>query len=111
MKPGYVYLKEGEAPVDFNEIHHSMISALSSVCQVFCVYNSPCVVTSAQDGVHKESSKHYEGKALDFRIWYVSNPSEVAEMIRLRLGKHYDVVLESTHIHVELDPKGDRPRD
>lgn len=66
------------------------------------------VITSGNDGKHKEGSKHYTGHALDFRIRHVKK--HIVEIILRRataaLGQDYDVVLEHTHIHVEYDPKG-----
>ncbi len=65
------------------------------------------VVTSARDGKHMIGSKHYEGMALDLRIRDFAKNEEktAAKFLQRRLGRHYDVVLESDHIHVEYDPK------
>jgi hypothetical protein len=72
------------------------------------------VVTSGNegnrgDGVHTESSEHYESDALDLRIWKLSDPARVAAEIAELLGEDFDVVCgeevgHSTHIHVEEDP-------
>lgn len=63
------------------------------------------VFVHVMDGKHKKGSRHYVGLAVDIRIWYVKNPQVFADSIKKLLGKHYDVVLEKTHIHVEYDPK------
>jgi hypothetical protein len=65
------------------------------------------VVTSGTDGKHMKGSKHYTGEALDIRRSNIASErvSMVCELLRARLGKNYDVVLERTHIHVEYDPK------
>lgn len=73
------------------------------------------VVTSVTDGTHKEGSKHYAGRAFDMRTRDLEDPIEreaLASTIRVDLnGKdtnwegEYDVVLESTHIHIEYDPR------
>ena len=61
------------------------------------------VVTSGKDGKHGENSLHYKGRAVDLRtrdftdIW--------ATKLRMALGKGWDVVVESDHIHVELDDR------
>ena len=61
------------------------------------------VVTSARDGKHKDNSLHYVGKAVDLRIRdYVDT---WAMYLHNTLGKDWDVVIESDHIHVEYDPK------
>jgi hypothetical protein len=75
-----------------------------SVCEVegyeFCV-------TSVREGTHMSGSKHYTGHAFDMRTRDM--PDETKQRVRddmaHRLGPDYDVVLESTHIHCEFDPK------
>ncbi len=64
-------------------------------------------VTSANDSGHMPGSKHYTDEALDFRTHtYTDGVVESwAAMIRERLGRDYDVVIESDHLHVEHDPK------
>lgn len=70
------------------------------------------VVTSGNeghegDGVHMDESEHYPDQgcdALDLRIWNLPDPAAAARELQERLGPVYDVVLESTHIHVERDP-------
>ena len=67
------------------------------------------------DGVHKHDSLHYTGNAFDCRIWVFKKVSTgatdmtkvkaVAKQIREALGKDYDVLVESDHIHIEYDPK------
>lgn len=65
------------------------------------------VVTSVCDGRHMKNSKHYEGMATDVRSKNLS--SEEGEMVcqylRKILGRDFDVVIETTHIHIEYDPK------
>lgn len=63
-------------------------------------------VTSITDGTHSPNSLHYGGLAVDIRTRDLSNEQKstlVAEM-KKALGTDYDVVLESTHLHVEYDP-------
>lgn len=65
-----------------------------------------CVLTSAADGEHSENSYHYGGDAIDIRDWYFDSDEQkevVVAEIRARLTKEYDVVVESTHIHIEFD--------
>lgn len=65
------------------------------------------VVTSALDSKHKRGSKHYIGNAVDIRTRTVPNDDLkllISEEIAAALGNEYDVVLESTHIHIEFDP-------
>ncbi len=70
-------------------------------------YGQELVITAALDGVHSAGSLHYYGLALDFRTRYFK--PGIAKIIvgemKEKLPHEYDVVLESTHIHVEFDPK------
>lgn len=63
-------------------------------------------ITSALDGLHSAGSLHYYGLAVDLRIHYFKPEEALAVAADLRecLGHDFDVVLHSTHIHVEYDP-------
>lgn len=65
------------------------------------------VVTAILDGKHKEGSKHYQGEAFDMRRWGYSQQelNQLLVDMKANLGLDYDVVLESTHVHIEYDPK------
>jgi hypothetical protein len=69
-------------------------------------------ITSGTDGQHGEGSLHPEGYAVDLRnrdLTTLQNGKLVAAL-RKRLNggatinRPYQVVVESTHIHVEYDP-------
>lgn len=71
------------------------------------------VITSGNDGRHMTGSRHYTFEAVDFRTKHL--PREVLTPFRTRvkkrLGRDFDVILESVgkvneHLHVEYDPKG-----
>ena len=69
------------------------------------------VITSGRDGTHRDGSLHYVDRALDFRTKHLTRTQKVAlrDTVRTRLGKGYDVILESVgkaqeHLHVEHDP-------
>jgi len=69
-----------------------------------------CIITSVMDGRHSIKSKHYAGQAFDCRTRHLPDQSAietVAGAIRKALAPHYDVIIESDHIHVEFDPKRD----
>ena len=59
-------------------------------------------ITCAMGGVHSAGSWHYYGLALDLRTRYFSAPvkDSVVAKLKYRLP-NYDVVVHSTHIHVE----------
>ena len=65
------------------------------------------VITSVMDGKHMPNSLHYTGFAFDIRTrdLIVRDILTHVKEIRAALGKEYDVVLESDHIHIEYDPK------
>lgn len=64
------------------------------------------VVTSARDHIHSAGSLHYYGRAVDLRIWGLEDKIEaIATRLREGLGKDYDVIVHTTHLHVEYDPK------
>ena len=66
-------------------------------------FNTELVITSGKDGKHGDNSLHYQGKAVDLRIWNVLET--LVNRLKEHLGPQYDVVLEKDHIHIELDPK------
>ena len=105
-------------------IQPEMAIAHKIVADVFAEYNADCVITAGTDSKHKNSSRHYCGYALDFRIRTLEETNqefaadirhdiwknrvqEVCEKIQARLGSEFDVIneFERLHIHVEFDPK------
>jgi len=62
-------------------------------------------ITSGCEGIHKKDSKHYKGRALDFRIRDLSRETaeQWADRITGRLGFCYTVILKSNHIHIQYD--------
>ena len=64
------------------------------------------VITEALGGVHSPGSLHPYGYALDKRTRYFKKEGQVekvAQKLRDHLGSKYDVIVHSTHIHVEYD--------
>lgn len=71
------------------------------------------VITCGRDGLHSYGSLHYSGYAVDFRTWdkRVNQWDDelrdlVAQQLReelARYSKYYQVIVHSTHIHVEYD--------
>lgn len=69
------------------------------------------VITSGNDSQHMAGSKHYTDEALDFRTKHLTPHDRglLVAGVKEKLGKDYDVVLESVggpneHLHVEHDP-------
>lgn len=70
----------------------------------------PCVITSGSDGKHMDTSLHYKGLALDFRLPGMPPTNFLCvQLLKTALGAEYDVVLEDDHVHVEHDPKEVKP--
>ena len=63
-------------------------------------------ITSGNDSIHKQGSKHYSNEAIDIRSKDMVNPIDVKNEIKKTLGADFDVIYEGDHIHVEFDPKG-----
>lgn len=92
--------------VELTDMHPSTIKMDDAVEQAMREVTEP-VITSGRDGRHSPKSLHYEGKAKDYRTRYLARTSQITFRNRVKeiLGRDYDVVLESDHLHVEFDPK------
>lgn len=68
-------------------------------------FGQELVITSTVDGSHSAGSLHYYGYAFDCRINYFTEDQkkEIYERMIEELPGEYDVILHSTHIHVEYD--------
>ena len=97
-----VLLRKGET-----QMQPVIVEAIATVAHIYSSFNRKLVVTSVVDGVHSKNSLHYKGLAFDTRIWYFSKEvvQEVKTCLEIALGKDFDVVLESTHFHIEYDPE------
>jgi len=64
-------------------------------------------VTSALEGEHVTSSKHYTGYAIDLRTRGISKEDAIKwrNIVESDLGLDYDCILEDDHLHIEYDPK------
>tara|TARA_B100000949_G_C14255921_1_gene440445 strand:+ start:648 stop:995 length:348 start_codon:yes stop_codon:yes gene_type:complete len=114
MTPIIVYVKKG---ADIRFLRQELTDRLHQIATVF-IYHSPAgfrfVVTSGNDSKHSVGSLHYINCAVDARIKYWPNGVEVYltdnEQGQIKtdldkvLGPDWDIVIESTHIHIEWDP-------
>ena len=73
-------------------------------------HDQELVVTAGTEKpeLHKEDSLHAEGKAEDYRVRYFDEATRIIihGQLVIRLGyisKHYQVILETNHMHVEYD--------
>jgi len=88
-------------------LHFRMLPVLVAAEQIYHDEGFDLWVTSGLDGVHSDNSLHYTGKGLDFRTRFFTKAQTklVFEKLKVALGRDYDYVLHSTHIHIEWDPK------
>lgn len=108
--------------VTIGKLTPQMALAYADVKHIYFEYGFPCTITSGDDGTHSAHSLHYKGRALDFRTSVVKDQA-VREHLRDGVfeelngfpyadrfepenapHKLFDVVLHSTHLHVEYDP-------
>jgi hypothetical protein len=84
-----------------------IVFAVQAAHSAYQAHGYDCIVTSGVEGTHSETSLHYPGSAADFRTNHVPEPlrAQIAKMIGEALGEDFDVILESTHLHVEFQPR------
>lgn len=100
-----ILIKDG---VVFKRFTHEVFSILPILADVFNAYGKDCIITSANDGIHKVNSKHYLDLALDIRTKHLLDSiqkHQVYEALKKRLGNQYVVLLEKLgepgeHIHI-----------
>lgn len=79
--------------------------ALKTVDNIYKKYGEEAVITSANEGNHSPSSLHYCNNAFDIRLPETKDLTQLLEELKINLGKKFDVVDETNHIHIEFDPK------
>lgn len=96
-------IKEG---ANISGISLKLRPALIAADKLWKEHGEELVVTSGLDGTHSAGSLHYYGLAVDFRTryWDTEEQRIVGQELREVLGEDYDVIVHSTHIHVEYDP-------
>lgn len=88
-------------------IQPEMVAAFPIIESVFQSFSRESILTSGVEGVHKPGSLHPKGLATDWRIWHVpaALQAELVAKLKKNLGKEFQVILETDHIHCEYDPK------
>jgi len=96
-----------KAGAQVNGIRPEILLALMVVNEVYANHGILCVITEGTGSKHGIGSLHYVGLAVDLRTRDMPGTLQVqvTDIIRERLGKQYDVVLEKDHIHIEFQPK------
>lgn len=98
--------------VSLGGLQPQMVIALMVAALSFLEIGKELVITSGSDGEHSHKSLHYSGNAVDLRIRHLTakEAEAIAQTIQERLNKHFDVVLEPTHLHIEYQPKRPQPK-
>jgi hypothetical protein len=101
-----------------------IVLALVIAEQVYVKHGLQMTVTSGSDGVHSETSLHYDGRAVDLRCRILTPDNDedatvtrrnrvarsrekqaIRDEIKEALTRDFDVVAEANHIHIEYQPR------
>jgi len=92
--------------VIFQGISNELILGIIVINSVFSKHNVELVLTSVVDSVHSKNSLHYSGNAVDIRTSNIPDSvvTNIFSELIASLGPHFEVIMESDHIHVEYQP-------
>jgi len=92
-------------------LRSEIVMATIIVDQVFSDFKFDCRMGSGIDSNHSRNSLHFSGAAGDYTAMKDGKPIGgkrdyvvIAERVRQRLGKEFDVIPEDTHLHIEFQP-------
>ena len=94
--------------VYFQEFTPAIRRILEVVWAVNDTHKYGLVITSANDSVHAQKSRHYSNEALDIRTHNLKNPVEVQKLLKSNLGEKFTVLFESPNTpnaHLHIQPK------
>ena len=113
LPPGMLAVKDESVRMDFVPALAMVLSG--TVSPIFATYGVPMVINSGSethtaDGKpvkHGETSLHWSGHAVDLRsrCLALEQQRSVVDHLIAALGRHFDVVLEKDHIHIEYQPR------
>jgi len=96
--------------VDITRLKRQIRQALPKIDLAYTeISGEEAVISSTYEGDHSPGSLHYANLAVDTRKAKKDN-QKVLERLKFDLGSNYDVVAESSHNHIEHDPKNLRRR-
>ena len=103
-KPLLINIKPG---VKLNGIRPEIIVGLMAAISYHP--KTTVTITSALEGKHMRSSKHYIGQAIDLRTDNIDfgEAARWRNQLAVALGRDFDIILEEDHLHIEFDPKGE----
>ena len=93
-----------KAGVDISRLKREIRRSLHKVEAIYNKYNEELIITSTYEGNHGAGSLHYANDAYDARKANLNRPL-ITNEIKKELGKHFDIVIECDHLHIEYDPK------
>jgi len=94
--------------VKLQGIRPELLICIMVVESIYNNYDVELVITSVMDGQHKRSSAHNTGRGVDVRTRNIPNDDikqKIINDIRASLTDEFDLVIHSTHFHLEFDPK------
>ena len=98
-----VLLKQGVR--GYKEISHIMRKAVGRLHDLYASKYLDLVITSIMDGTHRADSLHYHGEAIDIRTQGMTREElrTALSPLTTQYGGRFDIVMHSTHTHVEYD--------
>ena len=101
------HIKSGQNAASIRGIQPELAIALTLLCHLFARHKVAVRLSAGVDSKHKAASLHYVGHAID--ISYRNIPQYLITLLhaemRSVLGDEFDVIAETTHFHVEFQPK------
>ena len=103
-----------DSSVKAHKIRPDLFMALATAADVWEEFGADAlIITSLNDGAHRQGSYHYSGDAADLRTKNLPSSAakrNVRDVLAQRLGNDWDVILEdlggsNEHAHLEWDPK------
>lgn len=93
--------------VDVFGIRPELVLAIVVAERVWNGYGVGLTITCVRDGKHSETSLHYAGAAVDLRTHGMAGDilAEAVRTLKGALGRDYDVIVESDHVHLEFQPR------
>ncbi len=93
-----------KAGVDISRLERNTRLGLNKIASVLATHGEEPTITSTYEGNHSAGSLHYANQAFDIGM-PDKNTVPLIKEFETVLGADFDVVLHSTHIHIEYDPE------
>lgn len=105
---------EVKSSANIDNLDPRITATFDDIVSAWAAANGPTpVITSGNDGRHRDGSFHYQELAIDLRANNISDSlaQSIADDLARRLGADFDVIFErfpnnpaNDHIHIEFDP-------